>query len=534
MRQDPNRSVLLLLALCCLTPDTGYAQQRKQFLDGLVKTLIDNRLPDSREQQRAGSDSNANPQGTRARVQHSASPELREAGRLLARASDEMSRLVGALQADIFRAQGVRQLLTLAMNINADAAVLSRRLNRAHDVEPLREGLRQLDQDWRTLDYHLGQTPNLSRQTLGHIEVIRQYERQLAAMFEVAPQINLQEIVRETTEMGQLLRRLIEQIPYEVTDRSLASRLDAEGRGVFELLRRFLQQAQLSTSYDQLREEFETFQRQWDRFNRGLRRTNSRYVLRQAQQIDSLARSIHEMFWIEKQVNYDDLLYTTRLLQEDTHKLLERVTLGMLVDHPGARNFAVPSAADFDTLCHDLEDVMVAQDDLDVIQELYVYAHDEWMRLNMALQGVTAQPVRQAVRDIQRSLSDLKTMLGVRPDFDRQRAIEVTAWVAGMARNLQDDIRDVFARPNRYSRQFQTQSLEAAARFSGSSKQLHADLANGEKIRLVKEDCTTLARDWEQLSVLVPNFGGNDQRQLVELRRQITPKVVELQTLLAL
>ena len=133
-----------------------------------------------------------------------------------------MAELVGAMQGDLVRAPGVRQLLTLAFKVNSDAATLSRRLARASDTDSLSQPLRQLDQDWHTLEYRLGQIPNLSRDTLGHLERIRRVETQLTSMFEVPTQVDLNAVSDQASRMNNSLKTLLDDIRYEVSDTNLS------------------------------------------------------------------------------------------------------------------------------------------------------------------------------------------------------------------------------------------------------------------------------------------------------------------------
>ena len=531
---------LLVLPMLCLTVSDVQAQQqpnrRRQFVQGLLKSFIDSQLPQDPVSPNRPGQARPNRQPTSPSVSPNASPEMRQAGQLLAGASDEMSQLVGALQGDLYRAQGVRQLLSLAMNVSADAAVLSRRLARANDAESLREPLRKLDQDWHTLEYRLNQTTNLSRNTLGHIERIRQMEAQLTSMFNVSTQVDVVSVSQEAVQMNSSLRTLLEDIRYEVTDTNQANQLLQQGRDTWEQLQRFTQQARSrAVTYDELNREFAALQKEWTRYEKRLRRVNNRFVQRQSQSINDSMRHLQALLYVDTgQVDRDDVRHTTSLLQRDTDQSLKRVNLKMLAELPTARRFAIESASDFSTSCDDLLEVIDAGDDLDVIRDIYFIMHDEWSRLSSSLQGISSQQARQSMRDIDRSLAELQSQLGIQFDLDRRQAIELADVLHANSRHVQEDIRDIFGRPNRYPRDFQTQTLQAAAQFQAAARDLRQSLSDGDKLRQLTTACENMANAWAQVDQSIPRFSVSEQSHLQNIRRELTPQVIQMQTLLAL
>lgn len=561
-----SKSQVISLVLVVGVTGSAFAQnqsdRRRQFVQGLLKTFIESQLPSDNNpstrpgqprpnqprpgQPRPGQPARPGqtvqpgaprPAGTPANASRATTAEMREASRLLALASDEMQQLVGALQTDMYRAQGVRQLLSLAFNVNSDAAVLSRRLARGSaDEESLRADLRQLDQDWRTLEYRLAQIPNLSRTTLGHLERIRQYETKLATMFQVQTQIDIAAVTEQALAMNSSLRSLLEDIRYEITDVTTANRLLQEGRDTYDRLQQFIRTTRRTTTYEEVKRDYKVLADAWALYERHLRGVSNRFVQRQMQRINGYSLSIGDLLYIEhaEQINMEDLVYATKLLQRDTDMLLRKVNLKMLSELPAARRFAIESAGDFGSACQDLLEVMEAGDDVEVIRDTFLYAHDEWQRLNLSLQGIGSQPARQALRDVERSVGTLQTQLGIQFDFNRSEATELAVSLVTGARHMQEDMRDFFSRPNRYPRDFQTGSLQAAADFQATSRKLHTDLTSAEKLRTLKTSCESMSAAWKQLDAYLPSFNSSERAHLNRIRREVTPLVVQMQTLLTL
>ncbi len=520
-----------------------FAQQqnnrRREFVQGLLKTFIDSQLPPETQTGRpATTVSNQRPQNQPQTNRHNASPKMREAAQLLASASTEMSQLVESLQNDVYRAQGVRQLLNLAFKVNGDAAVVSNRINYANDIASLREPLRALDQDWHTLDYRLSQTRNLSRDTLEHIKNIQRLQSQLATMFELPLQVDLDAVSERAIRMNQSLRTLLQDIRYEVSDQNLADRLMRAGRDTYEQLQQFVQMtrpnAGIDVNYEQLKRDYLQLERNWISYQQTLRQANNRYVQHQSQRINEDIRAMHELLYISNgQVNRDDLKYAGGVLRSDLDLLLRRINLKMLSSLPSSQRYVVEAASDLDSTCDDFNE-MVTGDDIDNIRDMYLYMHDEWERLHTSLRGIRSPQASQALRDVEQSIAEMQAILGVQFDLDRKGATELAGQLASRARHIQTDIRDFFGRSSRYSRELQNSSLNAVANFEASTRQLYAGLNNGENMQMLKQRSESVSSSWQTLSRMFSRFTNEDQRHLRTVQRELTPQLVQMQTLLAL
>ena len=527
MRSANLLSCVAIATLLVHQPGSAFGQQRDRggFIRDLLKTYVESQI----QSQPAPSNPPA------ASRTSSPDPQIRRAGELLGAASSEMAELVDALLGDVNRANGVRQLLSLAFRVNADAAVLSRQLSYTQDIDALRPSLRQLDQDWRTLEYRLSQTHNLSATTLGHVERIKQYADQLNAMFQVPTQVDLNELSQRASQMHQALRTLLQDIRYEIPDRQMADRLFSAGRNTYEQLQRFVQltrpYSNTNVHYETLKQEYERLDNYWTTYQQRLRQANNRHLQRQIQRINDDMRAMNSALYIEvDQISREELEHATSILRGDIDRLLRRINLKMLTQLPAARRYAIEAASDLDQTCTDFSEML--NDDVDNIRDMFLYMYDEWQRLNMSLQGVGSQEARQAIRDVETSLTDLQALLGVRFELDRTAAINLATTLNGHARHLQGDVRDVFGRPNRYPQDFQNNCLDEAARFEAATRSLYNALDRGEKLQTLAETMRGLAQSWTSLTRMLPQFSASDRGHLTQIEREITPQVVQLQTLL--
>lgn len=556
------RTVVVLALVASVSQLCSAQQQQQRPVQRMLRTFIDSQLPSDltpRATNSSGtrlgtpqglppsSPNNAptrvpsrQPIGSRAAVPNAntlnASNALQTAAQLLAQASNEMSELVSAMEADLLRAPGVRSLLTLAFKVNSDAATLSRRLARSTDIERLREPLRQLDQDWRTLEYRLRQISQLSRATKQQVAKIQQYEAQLAAMFEVPTQVDLNAVNEQALRMNNAMGNLLDDIRYEVADVGQANRLLQEARTSYDGLQAFLNTSRSPTvNYESLTRDFKAYENSWNRYERRLRLVNNRFIQRGAQNVTDATRKIHELLYLNMgQVDRADLAHSLRLIQQNTDQLLDQVTLRMLSELPTARRFSIESAGDFATTCQDTVEIIEAGDDIDVVRDMYTYMHDEWERLSMSLQGIRSPNARQALRFLAQSMEQLQSQLGVQFGLDRYQAMELVANLTTNARHLQDDIRNFFGRPNRYPQDFQTGSLQSVAKFHAASRDLQARLSNGDKLQQLKTSSDNLSVAWENLNQYLTRFGANEKARMEQVYREITPQVIQMQTMFSL
>jgi len=545
MIRSTTVGVLLVAIAVSQSATPCFAQQdgrRREFVQGLLKTFIDSQLPPETQtsrpttvphQQRPNQQQPRNPQQS---VNRNATPKMREAAQLLANASSEMSLLVESLESDVYRADGVRQLLNLAFKVNGDAAVLSNRLNYATDIESLREPLRALDQNWHTLEYRLSQTRNLSASTIARIKKIQQFESQLATMFKLPTQVDLNALSARAIQMNQSLRTLLQDIDYEVNDANMADQLVQAGRDTYDQLQRFVRMTRpnpgIDVNYETLKREFLKLENQWASYQQTLRRANNRYVQRQTQRINDDMRTMHELMYVSnKQVSRKDLQYAGGILRSDLDLLMRRINLKMLSSLPASQRNVIEAASDLDGTCDDFNELL--NDDLDNIRDMYLYMYNEWQRLSNSLRGISSPQAAQALRDVERSMGEMQAILGVKFDLDRKGALELAGQIINHARHMQADIRDFFGRPNRYARSFQNSSLDAVADFEATTRQLYTGMNDGEPLQMLKQRISAVTSSWQTLNQMMPQFSNDDQAHLRKIARELTPQLVQMQTLLA-
>jgi hypothetical protein len=179
-------------------------------------------------------------------------------------------------------------------------------------------------------------------------------------------------------------------------------------------------------------------------------------------------------------------------------------------------------------------EIIEAGDDIDVIREMYMHMHDEWERLSMSLQGIRSQQARRSMRTVDQALDQLQNQLGIQFGLDRRQAMELAAQLTANAGHLQEDIREFLGRPNRYPQSHQTGSLQSAAQFRAAARDLQMRLGNGDKLQQLKASCDNLSRSWDALGQYLPQFTTLERTHLERICQEVTPQVIQMQTLFSL
>ena len=142
--------------------------QRGQFIDGILRTLVDSRK------------AAPSPQPLTAVPSASASQSVVTARRSLQDFANEAGQLITALRYEERYSPYVRSLLGDAFTVKATADVLAQRSQSMVDVSQLASEYAELDRQWRLLGHQLQQTANLSNTVTDRVTRLNQLNDQLA------------------------------------------------------------------------------------------------------------------------------------------------------------------------------------------------------------------------------------------------------------------------------------------------------------------------------------------------------------------
>ncbi|MFC1758481.1 hypothetical protein ACFL2H_06900 [Planctomycetota bacterium] len=540
-RKNP---LLLLVIAFFLIPLTASAQsgrqERRQFVDELLRTLIDSKTDDrnppktnrpSNRTARATTSSPATASASRSRS--TADGKLREIQSRLTSLSQDLSVLVSQLHSDVNRTTGIRSLLSDSLTVSADATLLAQQSVTARSVSELSSAYQQVDRDWRLLAHRLDQFRALSSRTLSYVRRINEANDRVGKLMEIQPQLDRNELVHEVSTLTSALHNLMEDIDTDVDDQNLRYSLLNDGRQVYAQGRTLHRRVATNGSYAGVKSDYEDFRRQWDPFANRVRDLDYPYVARQLRRVQSADRNVQELLWINTEIDRGELTYLAQSLRSDSNDLMEAVTLKELTEIDGNHEGLIENAGTFNTTCSDFADLVRNGDEKDALADVYYYLADDWNKFAKSIRQIDTRVARQKHREIDRSILELRDILGVRPALDRPRTTQSAAQLENLASYYDRNIRETLSRGGRFSQDFQQKTARASNNFLRTSKSIHANLARGQSIRTLREQSNQLSKEWETLVSYTSRIPQDRNGTLDSLRRRMTPLLVDMQAMLA-
>lgn len=517
-------------ALFLFVGDTANAQSgredRRQFVDDLLRTLIDNKSDPDRVDRDRGI-----PSATATRVRPGT--DIRDVQTNLTRFSQELSNLVSQLHSDVNRTPGVRSYLGDSLKVNAAVTLLARRANTARSVTELSREYEQIDRDWRLLAFRLDQIRDLSSRARTTLDRCNTINDQIGQLMDVKPQLNQTELFGAVSTLTNSLHNLLEDIDTDVDDPNLRYNLMSEGRQVYAQGQALSRGVSPNGSYGNVRTDYEEFRRLWNPFANHVRELNYPYVARQLRRVQNADRSVQELLWLDTGIDRSEISYLAQSLRSDTNDLMDSITLKQLASLDGNRDGLVDYASTFYTTCSDFADLVRNGDEKDTLTEVYYYLKDDWKRFGDSIRGIDTRAARQKYREIDKSVDELRDILGVRPPLDRQRGIETAGQLENLASYYDRNIRQTLATGGRFSRDFQEKTVRASSNFLKASRSIHANLAREQNLRTLRELSDQLSKDWETLISYTTRIPDSVSGNLEPVRRRMTPLLVDLQAMLA-
>lgn len=513
-------------ALGALDAATVSAQanpRSREYVEGMVRSLMESEMPSGELQ------------NLESRRSTNASAQLRELRANLTGFAQEISQLVTVLHQDVNRTSGLRSLMGEALQVNAQATLLSRQSGSQDDIGWIANEFSTLDQDWRLLVFRLEKLQNLSPQATQFIRRANEFHTRLGQLLQVTPQLDESEVMQQAANIQSDLARLMDEVDTEVDDAAARYNLLMEGRRVYEQSRRFAQLAGQQPSAEQLRAEYKRFRALWTPFAGKLRPLQLRFVDRQLQYIQASDRQLQELLLLPSEVDRSELVYLTELLQRDLDQLMDGVTLRSLTKLTKGRDKIVAASSDFYSACADFGDCVKNGENNETMAELYYYLENSWLQVADVLRNAQSNEARQVYRQLDRSITEIRDILAVHPALDRQRALQLAADLTNQASYYEQDVRSLLAaRPANYPAAFRSQCLRAVQDFRAATNKLQQDLEANESMKLLQEQSARVGQAWTALLQTSERFPAAERNQLNETRKQLTPTLVALQAMLSL
>lgn len=516
-------AVVILLLLNCtqaLLAQGDSRQQRRQFVEGLLQTLIESQL-------------NRDPRQPPRPNQPPPQTGMVEARRQLTEFSTHSTQLVHHLDDRAARSPGARPLLGDALKLNASLSHLNARAATARRLEDLQPDFRALDRDWRVLSYRLRQAEGLGDDCLRCVTRLNELDGSLCEVLGVSPQVDSRELLTVSAAVNTSLAHLIEDIEIELPRTRRGSLLRVEAGQVQQRSIWFGRAISERRDHQALVAQFQAFHDSWRALAAKIRAVGHRHLDRNVRRIDESVYLLHELLWIPQPVNYAQLTYLTDRLTADVDRLFDEVSLNMLLEVPRVERVLAP-AGEFYGLCQNFANSVATQAPLEQLRSDYRFLVEAWPELTGHFSVFKRPAVIHSLRAIEESFVALRDTIGLRPSVDWRRGTEIAAALSVLAGRLTVDVqRRVFSNSN-YEQQFRVASARHASGFQGASRRLHESLVRRDAAA-IGQHCERLATAWSKLTEdCFQQLNDAERQHFADARLQITQQVVQLQTMLQL
>ena len=522
-------ALLLAAAAVCVSAETAEAQRRptdrRDMVDDLLRSLIETES-DRREYRRSPVPERRSTPSPR--VVDSPTDQMLTMRRALDGVSRDADRLATMLDAERTRVPDVRVYLADVLKLRARVSVLSQRARTLNDHRLLQEDLKAVDRDWRVLAYRLTRIRGLSRQTLDQIERLTSYAKAIGQVYELDPQIDQGALLRQTAALTSDLQSLHQDMEIELETSPDRSEL-------LLLARRAQQQADQVTqyildrqNYSTIVSEYQKFQRIWYPLATRLRVHQSSYLERSVRRIRHADEEIHELLWIPKQMDREQLVHLTNVLKSDVDEFFTRAPLKLLIGLPRS-NEALASADQFYGVCENFIDSVNRNEDMDSLVDAYRYIDNAWHTFHDIYRPLQSAAAQRVLAEIEYSVNSLRDSLQVaETGFDHQALLQRAATLENLAEHIELDTRDWLSRD---AVNFRSECLREAEDFHRNATSFHRMAAvRTSSITELQRESDRLYENWRRLYRYVSRCNTEDRAHLARLASQITPTLVDLRT----
>ncbi|MCA9118252.1 MAG: hypothetical protein KDA79_24440, partial [Planctomycetaceae bacterium] len=521
--------MLLLLAIVSVPMKSAEAQtrpiDRRDMVDDLLKSLIETET-DRREYRRS---TFPEPRATpAARVIDAPTEQMLSMRRALDGVSRDADRLATLLDAQRDRAPEVRVFLGDVLKLRARVSVLAQRARTLNDHRLLQEDLKALDREWRILAYRLTRIRGLSRETTDQIERLNQYAKAIGQVYEMDPQIDHGALLRQTATLTSDLQNLQQDMEVELESSPDRSEL-------LLMARRAQQQADLVTGfvldrqpYSTVVSEYQKFQRLWYPLSTRLRTNSSTYLERSVRRIRHADEEIHELLWIPRKMDSEQLVHLTNLLKSDVDEFFSRAPLKLLIGLPRA-NEALPTADQFYGVCEHFIDSVNRNESMDSLVDAYRYIDSAWITFHDVFRPLQSPAAQRVLAEIEHSVNSLRDSMQVTDtSFDRRQLLERAAALENLAEHMDLDTRMWLSRD---PVSFRNECLQESAAFQRTAADFHRVASDrNTTVAQLQLASDRLYENWRRLYRYVSRCNTDDRAHLARLASQITPTLVEIRT----
>lgn len=521
-------SLIFAVMIAGLVPGSVFAQgqngtQRRELFENLLQSLIDSRMDGVQQQQPQ--------QFYGPPVDRRPPAQDQETRRLVNNFSQEAIRLFDAISTDSRQNPSMRSLLNPTLEVQASATILGQLISQNSDWATVRQEFTTLDRNWRLLSHRLQSTISLSTTARNSVKAMDTIDTQLSKIFDVSPQVDNREFLRLTDTLKADLQSLLDDIAIELGQSQQARQLLVQGRLIEQQVRFMANAIEYQQSHEIAVAEFKKFHELWGPFAAQLWPLNNRYLERSLQRIEQADRELHEILWIDIPVDNTQLSRLTTVLTTDIETLFQTTTLRQLLDMQ-SRDTLLRSATELHAANKRLTESISQNRNLQQLQADFRIVDQKWRQLEASYSTCNQREILRLIKTTDQTMVSIQQALQVGNVFDHDLAMQILASLENYGEHLQEAFSTKVLPKPQYNRQFSIQGLHTSQQFTAFARNIHYDLAAGSKPEDVRARCDTLVRGWNYLNgEYIHKLNGREREDLNRLSSQITPLIVQLQTM---
>ncbi len=502
-------------------------QQRREFIGGLLQTLIESQLDHDHDnpQQIIPGQGQVRPGapigGTR---------ELQQMRQALGQFSVQCDELVRGLQLAQYDSPQAGALLADAMQVKAQSDALANYANRITDHRDITREYRQLDQNWRLLVHRVRQTPGIESGCLKFVDQLQSYGDEMCKCLGIQPTLNRAELVRLTSALNLSFQHLLQDLYYDNRNDNRVPDLIEQGQ---RLSTKFNQASAAieREPYDSIVSVYQDSVKDWRRFVRKIRPLQTERIRRDIQEIEAIGQSIHEQLWLPVQMDAEYVLDVTRGIDSDIDKLFKNISLDDLLacENPGQ---VMNSAREFRRRC----DTFSAS--LEGGLESWIWDYQlfnvQWQNLMQHCQPIQQPSVVQRLREINDAMRSLNQLMGQGPVITQQELIHLTAQLDQLSTEIRLIGTQNVLQNRGYDRVFRTEFDNRSLGLHDAIHACHQSLVMGRRQQDLNNDLRKIVDHWVEMKQLISQCAATDRNSFNRLRREMEPLMVKLQVIFSL
>jgi len=496
-------------------------ERRRDFVEGVLRVLVETQvLP---HMARAGQPPPGKPPVPP--PPHSRHREVRAA-------IEEFSAQSGELIAMLRQEEGVRPelrpLLGDAIAVKALTDALLRRAEGRPDPALLAEGFSGVDQRWRTLATRLEGSFAVSGACRQCVRKLNASGERVCQLLGISPQVDREEIVQVLATLTGHLRGLQDVIA------GLAPRSRESQIALVELQRLQMQVNLLTATasrpcpYDEFLSQYRAVHKGWRALVGQMRSLDFREGERHIRRIDYVHRQLHELLWIQLDLDRVGLARSAALLSRNVDAACECVSLKMLLAAPNAEA-VLQTARELRSLCADFSKAAAGQDSLDSLRWDFRSLDVQCQQFGACLEGWASPDLSQHLAYLDDNIQAVQGALGIRPLVDLEQAVDLAAQLDSLTDQLQHDLRERLGPASRYPPPFRRDAAAAANAVHDSAHQLHDELLRRPHSESIRKSAERLSIAWQALQEFVGKLDHRDRAVVTRHYDRLAPVMARLQ-----